>query len=219
MAPLPYEEFPKIPRLFQGDIVITEKIDGTNGGILISKAEDDDLWVPRFTPTDVLPRPLLDGDSVAQFEDDEGTWWNVRAQSRSRLVTPAVDNHGFAKWVRGNAESLVKDLGPGRHFGEWYGQGIQRRYGLDHKRFALFNTARWPQNHEFKTQNLTVVPELFRGPFSEVSVHQALSDLAEFGSLAGIVPFGDPEGIMIYHERARHYFKVTYLDKSKTGIY
>jgi hypothetical protein len=205
MAPLPYEEFPKIPRLFQGDIVITEKIDGTNGGILISKYE--------------IIRPWWDEESVAQFQDEEGTWWNVRAQSRSRLVTPASDNHGFAKWVRGNAEALVKDLGPGRHFGEWYGQGIQRRYGLDHKRFALFNTARWPQNQEFKTQNLTVVPELFRGPFSEVSVHQALSDLAEFGSLAGIVPFGDPEGIMIYHERARHYFKVTYLDKSRTGVY
>ena len=34
-------------------------------------------------------------------------------------------------------------LVPGRHFGEWWGSGIQRGYGLDEKTFSLFNAYRW----------------------------------------------------------------------------
>ena len=102
-----FTSFQKIPRFFR-DIVVTEKIDGTNAQI----------WIP---------------------EDPEQ---EIVAGSRNRWITPEDDNYGFAAWVHANA-NMLRRFGPGKHFGEWYGAGIQRRYGLDHKRFALFNTGRW----------------------------------------------------------------------------
>ncbi|MCJ7726507.1 MAG: hypothetical protein MUP76_09000, partial [Acidimicrobiia bacterium] len=47
----------------------------------------------------------------------------------SRWITPEVDNYGFARWVKDHEEELRTGLGAGLHFGEWWGQGIQRRYG------------------------------------------------------------------------------------------
>ena len=64
------------------------------------------------------------------------------AGSRSQWITPAQDNYGFAKWVEGNKAELLK-LGPGYHYGEWWGQGIQRNYSLREKRWSLFNVSRW----------------------------------------------------------------------------
>ena len=51
---------------------------------------------------------------------------------------------GFARWVETNRERLITLLGPGLHFGEWWGSGIQRGYGLTKgdKRFSLFNVER-----------------------------------------------------------------------------
>src|SRR5882724_293770 len=62
--------------------------------------------------------------------------------SRTRWITPEDDNYGFARWAHTHKEELLT-LGPGQHFGEWWGNGIQRKYGLSEKRFSLFNTARW----------------------------------------------------------------------------
>lgn len=64
----------------------------------------------------------LDGTNAQVFVTDDG---RLYAGSRNRWITPEDDNYGFAKWVRANAEEL-KLLGPGRHFGEWWGNGIQR---------------------------------------------------------------------------------------------
>ncbi len=100
-----FREFDKIPRL-KRNVVITEKIDGTNACVVISP---------------------------------EGI---ISAQSRSQIITPDNDNYGFARWVEDNSEELAK-LGGGYHFGEWWGSGIQRRYGMDRKVFSLFNVGRW----------------------------------------------------------------------------
>ena len=69
----------------------------------------------------------------------------VGVQSRKRLITVESDNFGFARWVHINAELLAEVLGDGTHYGEFYGSGIQRGYGLKNgeKRFALFNAVRW----------------------------------------------------------------------------
>ena len=66
----------------------------------------------------------------------------IQAGSRNRWITPEDDNYGFATWVYENKDALITLLGPGRHFGEWYGSGIGPGYGLKEKRFALFNTYR-----------------------------------------------------------------------------
>jgi hypothetical protein len=166
-----FEEFPKIARLNR-ECVITEKIDGTNGQIVI---------------------------------DDSG---EIAAGSRSRLITPDDDNYGFAAWVHHNKADLLT-LGPGRHFGEWWGSGIQRGYGLlkGDKRFSLFNTSRWSDAFA-RPKCCDVVPVLYRGLFTTDAVKEALADLRECGSVAS-PGFMKPEGVIIWHIAAHVGFKVT----------
>lgn len=164
-----FEPFRKIPRLMR-QIIVTEKIDGTNASVHIS-------------------------------EDGE-----IKAASRTRFITPEDDNHGFAKWVQQNKEGLLK-LGPGAHFGEWWGLGIQRNYGLKEKRFSLFNTSRWTVDTP-PPACCGVVPVLYSGMFNEELIHLALGDLIVQGSFAA-PGFMKPEGIVIYHVAADQFFKQT----------
>lgn len=170
-----FEPFPKIPRLFR-DVVITEKIDGTNAQVVVS----DDMK-------------------------------SIRAASRKRWITPEQDNFGFARWVEENKDELLK-LGPGRHFGEWWGRGIQRGYGLEDRRFSLFNTHKWGGD---RPACCDVVPVLYQGPFDLERLDECLMLLRELGSTAA-PGFGEPEGIIVYHTHANSMFKVTlYGDQHK----
>jgi len=185
-----FREWPKTPRLFR-DIVVTEKIDGTNAAIHFN-------------------------------EDGE-----VAAQSRKRLITPESDNFGFAGWVYSNREELFSILGPGLHFGEWWGQGIQRNYGMNRRIFSLFNTERWWSVDESGSSmdgrasqtsiydQIDAVPILYAGVFSEAQITQVLRELRENGSFAAH-GFMNPEGICIYHTQTRSVFKVT-LDHNDAG--
>lgn len=200
--------WPKIARLNR-DCVITEKIDGTNACIVIAQHWTSlrGLVVPFI---DVAPRGLEYWTVTAQSSTRTITpleYWTVTAQSRTRTITPDADNYGFARWVQDNQETLIKDLGPGYHFGEWWGQGIQRKYGLDHKRFSLFNTTRW-EGASFTTPNLHVVPVLYKGLFHNDAVDACIDELHGFGSVAA-PGFKDPEGVVIYHTAANTMFKVT----------
>jgi hypothetical protein len=203
-----FQAFPKIARLNR-NITITEKIDGTNAAVVILPlVELDHIG----TPDDAR---LFDPDAdrlVAQVGD-----MFVFAQSRNRFVTVGDDNYGFAGWVQRNAESLVEVLGDGRHFGEWWGAGIQRKYGLTggDKRFSLFNTGRWTTS-EFESNGqyggrvpgLGVVPLLYEGSFDQNEIGNALMNLAASGSVAA-PGFNKPEGIVVYHHALRDSFKVT----------
>lgn len=182
-----FEEFPKMARLSR-EVVITEKIDGTNAQVFIG---------------------------------EDGT---ILAGSRSRWITPQDDNFGFAKWVQDHAEEL-RQLGPGRHFGEWWGAGIQRRYGLSEKRFSLFNVLRWclhgsePQPIPSADPRIAklqsalppccgLVPVLYRGIFSTQAADECLASLAASGSVAA-PGFMKPEGIVVYHIAGNVGFKKT----------
>lgn len=158
--------FEKIARL-RRDIVITEKIDGTNAAVGVT-------------------------------EDGE-----VYAQSRTRIITPQADNFGFAAWVAEHEAKFRELLGPGLHFGEWWGKGIQRGYGLDRRRFSLFNTARW-----YLQLEIGVVPVLYEGPFTQGAIDMALDELRYGGSVAA-PGFKPAEGIVIFHKAAGRLFKVT----------
>lgn len=182
-----FQEFGKIARLKRG-CVITEKIDGTNAQIHIA----DDL----------APFTLQSGRGVVPF----------MVGSRNRWIFPENDNFGFAKWAYENADELLK-LGPGRHFGEWWGAGIQRRYGLgatNERRFSLFNSGRWTGDNPPPACCL-VVPILYAGPFDTAAIDGVLEGLRRSGSVAA-PGFMDPEGIVIYHEASRQLFKVTLDD-------
>jgi hypothetical protein len=138
----------------------------------------------------------------------------VSAGSRKRWLAPGKeDNFGFAGWVSDNAEDLVRVLGQGMHYGEWWGAGIQRRYGLDHKRFSLFNTSRWTPGGLFEAGapgELDVVPVLEVGT-GEWVVEEALAKLRDVGSFAAPT-FRNPEGVVVYHTAANAYFKATLDD-------
>lgn len=168
--------FPKIPRL-RRTIIVTEKIDGTNAQILITK---------------------------------EG---EVFAGSRNRWITPDNDNYGFARWVEDNKMSLL-DLGPGQHFGEWWGAGIQRGYGLSGagaKRFSLFNTHRWSKKEDVPATHppacCGVVPLLYIGAYSDVAIQDCLDSLREKGSVAQ-PGFMQPEGVVVYMQSSGSMHKV-----------
>ena len=190
-----FQPWPKIPRLNR-DITITEKIDGTNGAIGIISTSN-----PEAFPADARECKLACGGAYI-----------VYAQSRKRLITPETDNHNFAHWVWEYADQLAPVLGEGLHYGEWWGSGIQRGYGLENgdKRFSLFNTKRWGEYGESIVPGLGVVPVLYEGPFLAVAPPwiECLDDLAEYGSVAS-KGFMDPEGVIVFHHAANHCFKVT----------
>ena len=176
---LPFAGWPKIARLNR-EIVITEKIDGTNSAVIIRE----------------------DG--------------RIHAQSRNRFIAPGQDNHGFAAWVQKEEEFLKDTLGVGTHYGEWWGQGIARKYKMDHKVFSVFNTHRWgailEENEEARSHGLDVVPVLYQGLFSTDAIDQALWDLEDYGSQATPpydIDFMDPEGVVIFHTAANEMFKIT----------
>lgn len=187
--------------------------------------ESTDPFVPfpklsRLTRECVITEKI-DGTNALIFVGERGA---VRAGSRTRWITPDNDNFGFARWVQENASELVK-LGPGRHFGEWFGSGIQRGYGLREKKFLLFNTTRWcnhdaipsamatadPTKHVTQIQVPTcigVVPELYRGPFCTGEVNNVLWKLSMAGSMA-VPGYMNPEGVVVFHTSSGVMFKKT----------
>ncbi len=196
--PLTFNGWPKTTRLFSKPITVTEKIDGTNAAVLIEEYTNDDMFAVTYVDIDL--------DDLAP---GLGVKYTVGAQSRNRLITPENDNYGFAQWVKDNAATLVADLGPGLHFGEWWGRGIQRGYGIDHRRFSLFNTAKWREEKPlFQTPLLDVVPVLFQGPFSEEDIRESLRILESLGSVASF-GFDKPEGVCVYSEATRAVYKLT----------
>ena len=161
--------FPKMARLHR-DIMITEKIDGTNAQVVVS---------------------------------DDCT--SIRVASRTRWITPEDDNFGFARWAVDHTAELLT-LGPGRHFGEWWGKGIQRGYGLAEKRFSLFNAHRW--DPATLPECINVVPVLYHGIFDMAQVSATMERLRTFGSVAS-PGFMEPEGIILYHLAGNVGFKKT----------
>jgi len=184
-----FNEFPKISRLFR-DVILTEKIDGTNSSITISP-----VLLGKTNP-----------EESAIVRDATGNPMALRAGSRTRWIKPTDDNFGFARWVHDHADELVK-LGVGQHFGEWWGKGIQRGYGLQERRFSLFNTSRW-DDEDVRPACCHVVPTLYVGPMDSTYIRQIAWQLEQGGSEAA-PGFMDPEGIVVFHSHSNSLFKYT----------
>lgn len=182
-----FTKFPKMGR-FSREVVVTEKIDGTNAQIFIGE----------------------DGEFLTG--------------SRKRWITPQDDNFGFSRWAHDNKDQLMQ-LGPGRHFGEWWGGKIQRGYGVKEKTFSLFNVIRWclhgaepkviptadpriTKMQDVLPECCDLVPELWRGNMDDLDVGDWLGKLEEFGSVA-VPGFMNPEGIVVFHTASNTRFKKT----------
>lgn len=188
-----FVEFPKIARLSR-EVIVTEKIDGTNGCIYIRGESDEDKFL---------------------------------VGSRTRWITPENDNHGFAKWAYEHRDELSM-LGTGLHFGEWWGAGIQRGYGLPkgEKRWSIFNVTRWCLHGEEPKQIPTgdprqvkmqdvlpvcvgLVPVLDRFIFDTEKINITMAGLIQTGSHAA-PGFMNPEGVVVYHVAGNVMFKKTF---------
>ncbi len=231
-----FEQFPSIPR-WSRDAIITEKIDGTNASIHIYDIttdrpdyESEDMWIfKHYSPygekvvIDYITYLIIAG-SRKGFVYPTGVRPGLGSQS---------DNFGFAAWVFDNKEDLVKGLGVGRHYGEWWGQGIQRKYNQIRKRFSLFNTKRWAAIYNYGTAYESgdilkdkrtiapmccdVVPIIWRGSFDDIgtAISIEMKHLNLHGSVAA-PGFDKPEGIVIYHTAANLMFKKTF-EKDQHG--
>jgi len=193
-----FAEFAKIARLNR-EVIVTEKIDGTNGQVHIRPAEGSRLEHGYDCQIDVAGVPHF-----------------LRAGSRNRWIAHVGgdDNNGFGRWCYQHAHELAA-LGAGAHFGEWWGSGIQRRYGLTEKRWSLFNVGRWkdpgdsfaPADAVLVPQCCNVVPILARG-VGMACIDEALALLRVNGSYAA-PGFKQPEGVVAFHTASRGLFKVT----------
>lgn len=150
----------------------------------------------------IVAEEKIDGTNAAIHIQDGMI---VGIQSRKRLITTESDNFGFARWARLREPELVTALGDGLHYGEFWGSGIQRGYGLinGEKRFSLFNSARWSSAREhFESLDigLSVVPQLHAGKAGEDGIEgakeYALMLLRANGSWAS-PGFENPEGIIL----------------------
>lgn len=198
--PVVFQEFEKIARLNR-EVIVTEKIDGTNGQVHIRPADGSVLVHGYDCQVSI--------DGVPHY---------IRAGSRNRWVAHVGgdDNNGFGRWVYQNAHELA-GLGVGAHFGEWWGAGIQRRYGCKEKHWSLFNVGRWlsplssvplATKQQLAPMCCSVVPILSSGIGLHDAVDKALELLREHGSMAA-PGFRAPEGIVAFHTAARTLFKVT----------
>ena len=227
-----FVKFPKIGRWSNAKIAITEKIDGTNGVVAISvEVFDPSDPTILFKAPSPIPTAITEGDGPTRDASIV-----VRAGSRERWLTlgKSGDNYGFAAWVCANAEALLR-LGEGMHYGEWWGSGIQRKYGLTDgdKRFSLFNVGRWietdngviydkgdqtPGKLPIIVPGLHVVPTLYYGPHRSQSGQCMIEETARRLQFSGSVaaPGWDgpdksgPEGIMVYFETLKTYSKLPF---------
>lgn len=181
-----FVKWPKIPRLENEIFHISEKIDGTNACIVIAP----------YDPIETHDAIYID----ATFS------FAVYAQSRKRLITPDDDNYGFAMWVYANAQQLIEDLGVGHHFGEWWGQGVQRGYNLTEKRFSLFN----PTKQSSICHNVPIVKSCTQEDLTS-AINVLTTILQTEGSFAA-PGYMRPEGLVVYGEQSHVYWKVI-LDK------
>lgn len=181
-----FKAWPKIVRVEnRRKPVFTEKIDGTNACIVISFEEPD-------------------VNSVASLLTEVGLL-SMWVQSRNRFIKPGDDNFAFANWVVKNSDELFK-LGEGHHYGEWWGSGIGRTYGLTENRFSLFNTKRWGDHNPNTPSCVSVVPTL-----NVATVEEVKQFLAQNGSVA-VPGFNRPEGAVMFDLDTETCFKII-MDK------
>lgn len=172
MSELNFKKFPKIARL-ESNVIITEKIDGTNGQIY----------------------KTVDGQ--------------ILIGSRSQWLTIEKDNFGFAKWVKQYEKEWLKFLQPDqRIYGEWYGHGIQRGYGLKEKRFMIFN----PVGDLPNILNVERSTILYEGVLDYLGALLSWKSwLINFGS-KHVEGYNRPEGLIVYFKDNATLFKII-IDK------
>lgn len=159
---------------------------------------------------DTVITEKIDGTNACVVIGEDGKF--LGAQSRKRIITPESDNYGFAAWAYQHGDDLAELLGPGYHYGEWWGNGINRNYGVKDRRFYLFDALRWETSDDYfaeQVPGLGVVPIVHRSDNFFEAIQVAEYWLTEEGSM--VAPgYRRPEGMIVYHVPARARFKIIF---------
>ena len=153
----------------------------------------------------------LDGTNACVVIGANGEF---QCQKRTEFIYPTEtdDNFGFAAWAFENKEELLK-LGVGHHYGEWWGKDIRRDgYGLEERRFSLFDAKRWGAHNPNTPKCCHVVPIL---PVNDIE--EAKAFLKTNGSMAA-PGFMDPEGAIMFDYDVKRHFKIIISEGVKDGL-
>lgn len=169
--------------------------------------------IPRLFRECIITEKL-DGTN-AQILIPDNDFEPILVGSRNRWITPGktTDNYGFAVFVENNKDALRR-LGPGRHFGEWWGVGIARGYNLTERRWSLFNTSK--PLPEGLPSNVYQVPVLATIEFNTNRIALELGLLQASGSHAA-PGYMNPEGVVVFHKASGQLFKYTFDGDGNKG--
>lgn len=188
-----FKPWPKIARLNR-DIIITEKIDGTNAAVGVT--DEGEVYAQSRS-------------RIITPEDDNfgfAKWVEKHAEELADEL--GVGLH-FGEW-----------WGPGIQRG--YGQRAKRFSLFNVTRFRprLHRDDLGYKGVAFEDDTvLDIVPVIYEGVFDGDQINAALNMLRNIGSLAS-PGFMRPEGIVVYHTAANTMFKVTLEgDESPKGAH
>lgn len=205
---LEFKSFQKLPRLNEEHMYISEKIDGTNAQIMIYEDFEEDNTKHKI---------FIEAEDKYGWEKSNETLKGAKSVrkmkigSRNRWITLEDDNFGFARWCKTHEAELIK-LPVGRHYGEWWGNGIQRTYGMKEKKLSLFNQSLYAVKEIIPC--IDFVPVLYDGPFDLDVINTYKQYLKQNGSAAA-PGFNNPEGVVVYLKRASIMFKLPFDNEHK----
>jgi hypothetical protein len=179
MTNLPlFKGFPKIARLTR-EVVVTEKLDGTN--ILFYIDEDRNLFIGSRRQW------------LSEHNENHGAWhWAM--ERKEELLTLGTGYH--------YGELIGKSIQRG------YGLQEKRVYLFNTSRWIKDRTQQPMEKQEYCPSCCHVVPILYRGEFDTACIETTLLNLKQVGSIAA-PGFMNPEGIVIFHSASGTYFKKT----------
>ncbi|HEY0089309.1 MAG TPA: RNA ligase family protein, partial [Candidatus Lokiarchaeia archaeon] len=179
-----FKSFTKIPRLSR-EIIITEKIDGSNGVILIDKDYN-----------------------IFAGSRNRWLWGSIQDKIHN-------DNHGFAAWVREHQRELLglgRGYHWGEWMGQkiqrTYGLKEKRFYLFNVNKWTSRKNIpnKYLDTFIYCPDCCYVVPILYKGIFDTHVIRLCLENLKLHGGKA-VPNFMKPEGICIYHTAGNIYFK------------
>jgi hypothetical protein len=189
--------FNKIARL-RRDIIITEKLDGTNAQITITEdgqfltgsrnrwitPEDDNYGFSKWANDN--KEELLKLGKGTYF----GEWFGCGIQRKYNLKEKRFSLFNTSKWcLYGETPKLISKTNPSNpNEKEKYQDVLPKCCGL--------------------------VPVLYQGIFDTSEINKCIEHLKENGSVAA-PGFMNPEGIVIYHTASKTFFKQTIENDEK----
>ncbi len=184
-----FEEFPKMPKWDNMELVITQKMHGTNACI--------NIYCKHCAK---MGHTIVIGQKCECTTPDYG----LICGKRTAWITTQSDNFGFALFCYVNKDELIAFLGPGIHWGEWCGPGINKDAGegLSVKTLYLFNYWR-EYDMAIKPKNVEIIPVLYFGKNLPGVIEKTCEKLKVEGS-AAVPGYMNPEGVVITLNRVRY---------------